>query len=117
MEKLAEELGLEFDGGDDDRLRYSAWIYWGAKSEEEYTEIETKIREYEVVKDKWEVVMAYDISGYDYWMNQQHETNYTYPYAFIKDVNLTEDEKIELYNDIEEAFYSFVEYDNFQFED
>ena len=68
---------LEFDGEKKDfRLHSPEQYNWGAKDENEYEQAEKEINAISYKGEGWEVYCWFDVSGWDYWMNQQEESNY-----------------------------------------
>ncbi len=67
---------LEHDGDPSDlRLFISTDSRWAADNERDYKKIE-KAFDKEFKGNGYVVYIGYDVSGYDYWMKQQEETNY-----------------------------------------
>lgn len=72
-----ESEHLEFDGDKTDLRLHSVEQYnWGAKEEKDYIEAENKIESISYKGNGWEVYCWFDVSGWDYWMNQHEEPNY-----------------------------------------
>lgn len=68
---------LQFDGDKTDlRLHVEDHFNWGAEEEEDYQKAEERLEEFEIKRNGYTVYMWCDISGYDYWMKAQQETNY-----------------------------------------
>jgi hypothetical protein len=75
--ELENLLDLEFDGDVTDfRLHGKELLNWGAETEEEYNQAAEKIDAISYSGNGWSVYAWYDVSGFDYWMNQQEEQNY-----------------------------------------
>lgn len=68
---------LTFDGDKKDlRLHLDDIIYWWEDDEEEYNKLEKEIYEFKIVTKEYRIFAWCDISGYDYWIRQQRESNY-----------------------------------------
>tara|TARA_R110000803_G_scaffold35405_8_gene76599 strand:- start:2116 stop:2508 length:393 start_codon:yes stop_codon:yes gene_type:complete len=68
---------LEFDGDETDKRMHSQEQYnWGAKDEADYKEAEKSIDSLSKKGNGWELYCWSDVSGWDYWMNNQGESNY-----------------------------------------
>lgn len=112
MKEIADITGLVWDGGDDTRLfddemiRVSAWDI----GEKRYNEMEKEIGDFSIVRDKYEVHVANDSSGFDYW-NRDDETNYIMTVVEIKDTRLSEKDLDQIVDDVETAFFEFNHYD------
>jgi len=71
MAQLAKEAGLEWDGGDDERL-FDEMIHVDVSSmtEEEYDEMEEALGDFDIKRDGYSVYASNDSSGYDYWKDE-----------------------------------------------
>lgn len=58
------------------RLHCDETFRWGAQTEKEYKQVELAIAAISYKGDGWELFAWCDISGYEYWMLRQEETNY-----------------------------------------
>lgn len=71
---------LEWDGDKSDlRLFHNCGMYnfhWGEKEEKDYQKVEKKLDKFEIKGSGYAICLGYDVSGWDYWMNKQEETNY-----------------------------------------
>lgn len=112
MDTLCELDGnryfAEYDGGDDNRIFLEMQRPETLKlTKEEYEIWEEAVNTTEIVKDKFEIYMATDVSGYEYWTEGQEEDNYHYVTIQINDPDMNEDEIHEMYNDIYKAIDIF----------
>lgn len=89
---------LQYDQDPTDlRLHCEESFRWGAKEEKDYKAAEKEIDNIHYKGKGWEIYGWYDVSGFDYWMKRQEETNYIQlTVAFDKDtVDESEVEKID----------------------
>ena len=112
MDTLCELDGnryfAEYDGGDDNRIFLEMQRPETLKlTKEEYEIWEEAVNTTEIIKDKFEIYMATDVSGYEYWTEGQEEDNYHYITIQINDSDMNEDEIHEMYNDIYKAIDIF----------
>src|SRR5215217_3442739 len=77
---------------DDNRLDFYGSSYWGADSKEDYEASEQKINDYKASGEGWELYCWCDVSGYDYWMIQQEESNYVSITVTLNEAGLPEEE-------------------------
>jgi len=59
-------------------------IYWTAKNEKDYKFIENEIFNYKIDNDLFSIVCWCDVSGFDYWVIKQEETNYVSIDVYLK---------------------------------
>lgn len=74
-----EMLGyhITFDGDKSDlRLHSDDTFQWGAKLKRAYQKAEKLINKIEFKGEGWQIYAWCDVSGFDYWMKSQQETNY-----------------------------------------
>lgn len=68
---------LEFDGDKTDlRLHSTEQIYWGADNEISYNKATEAIDKISYKGKGWRLFAWYDISGFNYWMENMREPNY-----------------------------------------
>ena len=114
MKKLSELSGLEFDGGDDDRLFYdyeSIDVYVKGMSEKEYEEMERRIDVFSINRDKYHVYVWNDCSGYDYWA-KSGDLNYIKVTVGVECSDMTLEEIEQMKDDVRSAYCEFCEYDS-----
>ena len=72
---LGTDLDTLFDNEGNKIDVYSS-VYWTAESEKEYTRKETIINEWSYEDDLVKAYAWCDVSGYDYWVVREKDTNY-----------------------------------------
>ena len=80
-------LGIDLDTfyhGEDNVINVYTSVNWTADNETEYKQKEQIISDYRIVNDLFELVCWCDISGYEYWVIQQEETNYVSIDVYLK---------------------------------
>lgn len=104
---------LTFDGDKTDfRLHSENHILWFEKDQKEYEKIEKLIDKYEVSKEHYHIYAWCDISGYDYWINQQKEENYIQLSVMFNKSNIPLNCLNELRHDIDNAFRYFDQFES-----
>lgn len=97
---------LEFDGDKTDkRLHSQEQFNWGAKLESEYKEAEKQIETLVKRGKGWEIYCWCDVSGWDYWMNQQEESNYIMTTIMFDESAVEESEIEAIKNALDEILY------------
>lgn len=113
INELAERVNAEYDGNGDDRLFLNSEmridVYAPAIGQKDYEAMEKRIYDYSIEREKYTVYVWNDSSGFNYW-NNDSECNYIQVTAYIKDVNLTEAEISQLDDDLNSAYYEFLEF-------
>ena len=82
-------LGIDLDtvyDAESNKIDVYTSVNWTADNESEYNKKEQIIYDYRIVNDLFELVCWCDISGYDYWVIQQEETNYVSIDVYLKKV-------------------------------
>lgn len=101
--KIAQELKEEYDFYEINHehrfLDLEFYPHFTAGTEEEYCIITDALDKNSVSRKKYRVYCWYDVSGFDYWVNQMEESNYISITIDIKS-NLTKEEYISLLYDI-----------------
>jgi hypothetical protein len=80
-------LGIDLDtvyDAESNKIDVYTSVNWTADNESEYNKKEQIIYDYRIVNDLFELVCWGDISGYDYWVIQQEETNYVSIDVYLK---------------------------------
>lgn len=72
--------------------------------------MESRIRKFQIKRDKYTVYVWNDCSGWHYWKNEG--LNYIQITAHINAANLTDDEVEQLKDDIDTAYYEFEGFHN-----
>lgn len=85
----------------------SSW--WGADTKKEYNKQEKLIQKYKVENNLFSLYCWCDISGYDYWMVQQEESNYVSIDVVLKKKKYTDEELIQIREEIIKADIYFIE--------
>ena len=68
---------LNFDGDKKDlRLHSENNFTWGGETKKEYKAAQKAIDKIGCKGKGWQLYAWYDVSSYEYWMNQQQEKNY-----------------------------------------
>lgn len=69
---------LTHDGGEKElRLHYDNESFrWSTKTKKQYKAVEKEIDNISIKGNGWELYAWHDVSGFNYWMKQQEETNY-----------------------------------------
>lgn len=80
-------------------------IWWDAENEGEYNEIERKINNSIIEKEKYSIYSWCDVSGYHYWVEQMEEPNYIQITVCFNTTEFTEEEEMQFIKDFE-SFYS-----------
>jgi hypothetical protein len=84
IQAIANQVGCEFDGGDDRRIHAETLHVPTLRlSAEEYAAMEADINGYEKHGQGFTVYAWNDCSGYKYWTVQQRENNYIQVTAII----------------------------------
>lgn len=117
---LQIDCSFELDH-EDNKIDVYGTACWGANSERKYIEQEFLINEYKVDNDLISLSCWCDISGYDYWMVRQEESNYVSIDVHLKKDSYTDEEIIQIRDIINEAddyfcseltdYYSLIEDD------
>ena len=103
---------LEFDDDKSDmRLHFDKSIRWTAETEAEYNGIENKICAFSIERKSYTVYAWCDISGYDYWVLGQEEPNYIQISVIFNYEDITEDECVQLEDDVINTEIIFQEYE------
>lgn len=85
--------GLDFDGDESDlRLHSDEYFSWSADNEEEYNKAEKEIDSIEYKGKGWEIYASYDVSGFGYWVERQHEYNHIHITVSFDDEFIDESE-------------------------
>lgn len=84
MRLLAEQTGLTFDGGDDNRLFTETIFTYSSNSKREYNKIQKHIDNFEIKGKGFTIGVWNDSSGYEYWTIQQEEDNYIQITVYIE---------------------------------
>ena len=80
-------LGIDLDtvyDAESNKIDVYTSVNWTADNESEYNKKEQIIYDYRIVNDLFELVCWCDISGYNYWVIQQEETNYVSIDVYLK---------------------------------
>lgn len=67
---------LEVELVDDKTLDAKESFRWGTVNEAEYKKVTDYIDKIDYTGNGWKIYAWYDISGYDYWMENMKESNY-----------------------------------------
>ena len=106
-EIIKEIPSLEFDGDKTNRRLHSVEQYnWGAKEEPKYAKAEEEIDAIFFKGDGWEVYCWYDVSGWDYWMNNQEESNYIMTTIAFENEDVSPQEISKIKSAVDEALYT-----------
>lgn len=69
--------------------------YWTAKTEAEYNKITAKLNKITAKGKGYKIYVWYDVSGFEYWVEQQREHNYA-QITLSFDENITGVSKVQL---------------------
>jgi hypothetical protein len=93
MSALAESTGLDFDGGDDDRLfAETMYVDLTHMREDDYAQWERSLDEATVEGHMFRVYVWNDVSGYAYW--KREGTNYQQVTVHVKNVRKVDPDEI-----------------------
>jgi hypothetical protein len=81
--RLFTDLDTPYDKESNKIDVYSS-VYWTAETKEKYEAKEQLINQYKVENDLFTLRAWCDISGFDYWVIQQEETNYVSIDVYLK---------------------------------
>lgn len=105
---------LEFDGDRTDlRLHHQDHINWTEPNEKEYILTEKELNEFEIKREAYSIYFRYDVSGYEYWVEEQEEENYIGVTVGFNSTDLTLEEVEQLKEDIEEAYFQASLYESY----
>ena len=105
---------LTFDVDKNDLRLFAgdAGYSWGFDSEEDYINQEKSLDSFEIKKENYTIYFSYDVSGFDYWINNMEEGNYIQVCVSFDSVDFPESKLTELKNDIEEAIFEAENLEN-----
>jgi hypothetical protein len=83
-------------------------ITWAAPTEETYKAITDGFKALEINKEKYSISVSYDVSGFDYWMKQQEETQYGHLVVNLNE-GFTMNDYNQLYEDFDKAANTLYE--------
>lgn len=105
---------LEFDGDRTDlRLHHQDLINWTEPNKKEYEQTEKELDAFEIKRRAYSIRFNYDVSGFEYWVEQQEEENYINITLVFNRVHLTLEEVEQLDEDIEEAYFQASLYESY----
>lgn len=105
--KLPEILnhidGLEMDNPDELVLYVDERWNWGHHNKEQYEAIEEQLRNFSIKKEGYRIYFGWDVSGWEYWVDQQQETDSFYIIIHFRENIFPLDKIAELKEDIDQA--------------
>lgn len=105
---------LEFDGDKEDlRLHHQVLIRWTEPNKKEYEQTEKELDEFEIKRKAYSIYFGYDVSGFEYWVEEQEEENYIGIAVAMNTTELTIEEVEQLEEDIEEAYFQASLYQSY----
>lgn len=105
---------LEFDGDKEDlRLHHQDHINWTEPNEEEYVLTENELDGFEIKRKAYSIYFRYDVSGFEYWVEEQEEENYINIVVAMNTTELTIEEVEQLKVDVEEAYFQASLYESY----
>lgn len=105
---------LEFDGDRTDlRLHHQGLIRWTEPNKKEYEQSEKELDTFEIKRKSYSVFFSYDVSGFEYWVEEQEEENYINIVVAMNTTDLTIEEVEQLKEDIEEAYFQASLYESY----
>ena len=117
MSYLSEKTGLNWDGGDDDRLfddGYNVNMNVPAMGPEVYAEWEKAMDENTIKGEGFEVYAWNDGSGYEYWLAEG--TNYQQITVYVKDFELALENVDTILDKVEELHCALSDFDRYSLE-
>lgn len=105
---------LEFDGDKGDlRLHHQDHINWTEPNKKEYEQTEKELDAFRIKRKSYSIYFRYDVSGYEYWVEEQEEENYIGITVEFNNTDLTLEEVEQLEEDIEEAYFQASLYESY----
>lgn len=105
---------LEFDGDKEDlRLHHQDHINWTEPNKKEYEQTEKELDAFEIKRRAYSIYFGYDVSGFEYWVENQEEENYITITVGFNSTDLTLEEVEQLDEDIEEAYFQASLYQSY----
>lgn len=103
-----EQIKLRLDcntqyNKDSNQLDLYTSFDWSAASQEEYDEKAKFLDGISLENELYDIYAWYDISGYDYWVIQQQESNHTMVTVTFKVTELTSEQIEQLRSDCEDV--------------
>lgn len=104
IKKAHPSINLSFDGSKNDyRIHSDEMFQWAASTKKEYTRLSKLIDKIDYKGNGWVVYGWYDVSGYNYWMKSQEETNYIQITISFDSENVPESEIENIYRAVDKA--------------
>lgn len=111
LQYIHRKIGeIEFDGymeyeGDYQPVLYYPIVHISLEGldKEDYAQYEEAIEKASLTREKYDIFFSYDVSGYDYWSNQENDENYIQGIVTFQNTTMNQDDIKNLITDLEAA--------------